>query len=146
MPDSYMGRMHWYNTAFESDIRNASHPLNIMRSLYKPGDMFIVKLDVDNAALELSVISAIENDPMLLYMISEMYFEMHYDHSGAQPPSVPLTSASPCRTPGHRIDEALLCCTDMAPWFGLNNGRALADVKERFTALRKAGLSLHFWP
>ena len=74
--------MHFYNTAFSADIRNASHPLNIMRSIYKPGDMFIVKLDIDNAPLELSVIEAIESDSSLLHMIAEMYFEMHYDHAG----------------------------------------------------------------
>ena len=82
VPDDYLGRVHFYNTAFSSDISNASHPLNIMRSRYRPGDMFILKLDIDNAPLELSVIEAIEKDPSLGAMIAEMFFEMHYDHAG----------------------------------------------------------------
>ena len=85
MPDVFKGRVHFYNTAFVADISNASHPLNIMRSLYKPGDMFVVKLDIDNAPLELSVIEAIEKDSSLIHMIAEMFFEMHYDHAGISP-------------------------------------------------------------
>ena len=83
VPDDFWGRVHFYNTAFSRDIRNASHPLNIMRSLYKPGDLVVLKLDIDNAPLELNVLEAIENDSFLLHMIFEMFFEMHYDHAGA---------------------------------------------------------------
>ena len=83
MPDKYKGRLHFYNTAFSADIlEDASHPLNMMRSLYNPGDMFVVKLDIDNVPLEFSVLEAIEADPSILQMIAEMFFEGHYDHAG----------------------------------------------------------------
>ncbi len=85
VPDQYKGRVHFYNTAYVANKTSASHPLNIMRGIYKSGDMIVVKLDIDNAPLEISIIEDIENDPALVDMIAEMYFEMHYDHVGARP-------------------------------------------------------------
>ncbi len=40
----------------------------------------------------------------------------------------------------------MLVCSDMAQAFGMHNGRTLVDVKQRFTALRKMGLYVHYWP
>lgn len=85
VPDQYKGRVHFYNTAYVANKTSASHPLNIMRGIYKSGDMIVVKLDIDNAPLEISIIEDIENDSALVDMIAEMYFEMHYDHVGARP-------------------------------------------------------------
>ena len=82
VPDDYKGRLHFFNTAFDGNLSSASNPLNIIRGLYRPGDMVVMKLDIDNAPLELSVIEAIENDPHGVHMIYELFFEMHYDHKG----------------------------------------------------------------
>ena len=90
VPDHYKGRMHFYNTAYVANKTSASHPLNIMRGIYKSGDMIVVKLDIDNAPLEISIIEDIENDPALVDMNAEMYFEMHYDHVGARPHAAEL--------------------------------------------------------
>jgi hypothetical protein len=87
VPDEYKGRVHFYNTAFVANVSSPSHPLNIMRGVYKPGDMVVVKLDIDNAPLEISLIEEIENDATLVDMIAELFFEMHYDHPGARPRS-----------------------------------------------------------
>ena len=87
VPDEYKGRVHFYNTAFVANVSSPSHPLNIMRGVYKPGDMVVVKLDIDNAPLEILLIEEIENDATLVDMIAELFFEMHYDHPGARPRS-----------------------------------------------------------
>ena len=116
VPDDYVGRLHFYNTGFDTNTSHAAHPMNMIRAIYKPGDVVIIKLDIDNAELELSVMKEIEDNPDLLRMITEMYFEAHYDHS------------------------------DMAGDFGLSNGMTLTDVTARFKALRRAGLILHYWP
>ena len=41
--------------------------------------MQVVKLDIDKAELEMQIMNYILNDEILLSMISEMMFEMHYD-------------------------------------------------------------------
>ena len=167
MPEKYKGRMHFYNTAFSADIgEDASHPLNIMRSLFKPGDMFVVKLDIDNVPLELNFLAAIEADPSLLQMIAEMFFEGHYDHAGnplsehthshalqcgPRQDSLAHSRATPDSKSAHHAcsltqRSALNVVADMEVSFGLKNGRTLADVRRRFAALRRAGLSLHYWP
>lgn len=42
----------------------------------------VIKLDIDNSKLELALIYQIENDPQLPVLISDIMFEMHYDHPG----------------------------------------------------------------
>lgn len=47
--------------------------------------MQVLKLDIDNADLELDLIRQILEDPALCSFISEMMFEMHYDHPDMAP-------------------------------------------------------------
>ena len=115
VPDEYVSRLHFYNMGFDSNTSHAAHPINIIRAIYNPGDVIILKLDVDQSELERSVIKEIEDSPVLIRMITEMYLNMKYDH------------------------------TDVEEVFGLNNSRTLTDVTASFKTLRRAGLILHYW-
>ena len=75
-------RVHFYNVPITKDFSEASHPLNIIRSIYQPGDFVAVKLDIDNGPLELAIMKEIKSDPALISSIAEMMFEQHYDHEG----------------------------------------------------------------
>lgn len=75
-------RLHFYNTAITEDLTQAAHPLNIVRSIYQPGDFIVIKLDIDNGPLETAILKEIESDPALLNSIAEMMYEQHYDHAG----------------------------------------------------------------
>ena len=75
--------MHFYNTPITDNFTEASHPLNIIRSVCKPGDFIVVKLDIDNGPLETAIMQEIRTDQILRYCISEMFYEQHYDHAGA---------------------------------------------------------------
>jgi hypothetical protein len=75
-----------------------------------------VKLDIDNSPLELSFIDQIDRDPELMSMISEITFEMHYDHD------------------------------DMAVYFGRHNKKQWVDVINQLVSLRRKGLRIHYWP
>ena len=75
-------RLHFYNTPITDDFREASHPLNIIRSIYEPGDFIVVKLDIDNGPLESAIMAEIAADPELRHCISEMFYEQPYDHAG----------------------------------------------------------------
>lgn len=39
MPAVYRPRMHFYNTPITPDFADASHPLNIIRAKYRPGEL-----------------------------------------------------------------------------------------------------------
>jgi hypothetical protein len=143
VPDQYKGRVHFYNTAYVANKTSASHPLNIMRGIYKSGDMIVVKLDIDNAPLEISIIEDIENDPALVDMIAEMYFEMHYDHVGARPFAAELFVGAYVARIYYTVSRRR---SDIAGAFGFGNGHTINDVQTRFAALRKLGLHIHYWP
>ena len=115
VPDEYVSRLHFYNVGFDSDTTRAAHPINIIRAIYKPGDVIILKMDVNQSELERSVIKELEDNPVLVRMITEMYLSMKYDH------------------------------TDLEEVFGLDNSRTLTDVIASFKTLRRAGLILHYW-
>ena len=82
----YLCRLHFYNSPITDDFSEASHPLNIIRSICEPGDFIVVKLDIDNGHLESAILAEIGADPELRHCISEMYYEQHYDHAGALSP------------------------------------------------------------
>ena len=115
VPDEYVSRLHFYNVGFDSDTTRAAHPINIIRAIYNPGDVIILKMDVNQSELERSVIKELEDNPVLVRMITEMYLCMKYDH------------------------------TDLEEVFGLDNSRTLTDVIASFKTLRRAGLILHYW-
>ena len=77
-----LSRMHFFNTPITRDFSDASHPLNIIRSIFQPGDFVAIKLDIDDGPLETAIVKEIEDDPLLMSIIAEMMFEQHYDHEG----------------------------------------------------------------
>jgi hypothetical protein len=78
----------------------------------------VLKLDIDESRLELGMVQRILEDPVLSTMIGEMMFEMHY------------------RSP--HVNQ----------WFGGMEvlDKEWIDVLALFTALRRKGLRLHYWP
>ena len=97
-----MCRLHFYNTPITDDFKQASHPLNILRSICKPGDFIVIKLDIDNGPLETAIMEEIGADRELRSCISEIFYEQHYDHAGtsllqsvgAQLQNIPILSTA----------------------------------------------------
>ena len=65
------------------DFKEALHPPNIIRSICEPGDLIVVKLDIDNGPLETAIMGEVGSDPDLHRCISKIFYEQHYDHAGA---------------------------------------------------------------
>lgn len=117
VPAEYFGSLHFYNIPAIADPEDERNPLAIIRKKFKPGDFVVLKLDIDNSPLELSLVDQIQSNPYSKEMISEMMFEMHY--------------SSP----------------HVNHWFGaLGQGKSWKDVLQTFTALRQAGIRVHYWP
>ena len=60
-------RIHFYNVPVTENFTQATHPLNIIRSIYQPGDLIILKLDIDNRDLEMAIMSEIEKVSLMLH-------------------------------------------------------------------------------
>lgn len=76
----------------------------------------VFKLDIDDASVEMVLFKQIINSPDLQPLLSELLFEMHYDHP------------------------------NMRRYFGGRNGQDWLDVFDTFTAVRRSGIRLHYWP
>ena len=96
-----MCRLHFYNTPITGDFTEASHPLNIIRSICEPGDFIAVKLDIDNGPLETAIMAEIAADPGLRHCISEMFYEQHYNHAG--PTSIHILCAAKSRATSYSL-------------------------------------------
>ncbi|GAB4815494.1 hypothetical protein N2152v2_002540 [Parachlorella kessleri] len=81
VPAGILPHLHFYNIPVTIDETHADNPFNIIKAVYQPGDFVVVKLDIDNVALESQLIDQIRGDPVAKSMIAEMHFEMHYDHA-----------------------------------------------------------------
>ena len=53
------------------------NPWNILKTIAKPEDYVIIKLDIDTPALETALCNQILNDTSISSLIDEMFFEMH---------------------------------------------------------------------
>lgn len=118
VPPNIVKRLHFYNAPAKSHPSSPSDPLNILKSMAKPGDFVALKLDIDDSFLELSFIRRLEGDVELRGLVAELFFEMHYHH------------------------------TDMAPWFSVFGAPPAKyyDVIALFSRLRSKGFGLHYWP
>jgi len=62
-------RIHFYNMPVTENFTQATHPLNIIRSIYQPGDLIVLKLDIDNRDLEMAIMSEIEKVSFTLHRL-----------------------------------------------------------------------------
>eukprot|EP00889_Picochlorum_renovo_P001305 jgi/Picre1/28335/NNA_003741.t1 len=84
VPHDVQGKLHFYNQAISSDLTSPSHPLKILKTVYQPGDFVVLKLDIDNTPLEMSIMDEVERDEALRNMISDFMFELHYNSTDMQ--------------------------------------------------------------
>lgn len=79
--------------------------------------MQVLKLDIDNSEVEMQFMKHIIDSPVLVAMLSEMMFEMHYNSQNVN------------------------------QWFATTGGTTQwAEVFTMFASLRQRGLALHYWP
>lgn len=84
----------------------------------KPEDFVVVKVDIDNTAIELSIVRAILASEALLARVDEIYFEYHFTFD-----NLDFGWGGARTTQGHGVDDAL----------------------QLMHALRAKGVRAHFW-
>jgi len=108
---------HWYNIPASDNKESADSPLYHIRSVARPDDYVVLKVDIDNNAVEEGLVSGLLHDPELLSLIDEFYWEHHIN----MPPMAKIW--------GNQISRT----------------RNQKDSIEMFRSLREAGVRAHSW-
>jgi len=95
--------------------------LRIIKKIAQPGDFLVLKLDIDTPSVELPILRELLNDPELLELVDEFFFEYHVSFAPMNP-----------------------------SWFGsanpsIHTNDTLADSYNVFCTLREKGLRAHSW-
>jgi hypothetical protein len=75
IPDDIIGKLTFINTGVEATGK--FNPWNILKSIAKPEDYVIIKLDIDTPEIEGPLADQVANDTSVSSLIDEMFFEMH---------------------------------------------------------------------
>ena len=121
VPADIKRKTSWYNIPATTGINDADNPLTFIKELAKVEDFVVFKLDIDAPHVEIELVQQIMNDPLLLSLIDEFYFEHHVTGSIMQ----------------------------WHGWGDLRNSNAprgdIVDSYEIFDFLRRKGVRAHSW-
>ena len=84
MPPEIMRKTSWYNIPANSEKDNPNNPWTFVREITKAEDFVAVKIDIDNPEIEIELVLQLLNDPVLLDLVDEFYFEHHVHGSPMQ--------------------------------------------------------------
>lgn len=77
VPGIYMHGYQYFNTPATPDPEDPKNPLNILKSIARPEDFVVFKLDIDNNPVETAFIEQILRDASISNLIDEFFFEHH---------------------------------------------------------------------
>ena len=118
-PADALHRVHFFGWPVTDSLDSDSNPFTLVKKFATPEDFVAVKLDIDAAALELSLVTQLLEDVELHPLVDEFFFEHHvsirdFDH---------WTKESLGPAPGTLIDSYRI-----------------------FKGLRDVGIAAHSWP
>ena len=117
VPDDILPHYIYFNRGIEKAPDGRWNPWRFLRGMgFTPADYVAAKLDVDEPEIEDAIINQLLNDPNLLSLVDEMFFEQHVNVRAM-----------------------------WAGW-GQNNGLAMLDSYRLFAGLRSKGVRMHSWP
>ncbi|KAL4542533.1 hypothetical protein Ndes2526B_g04003 [Nannochloris sp. 'desiccata'] len=77
VPSSIYSKLHFMNVAVDLNF-DERHPLEVIRNLYKDGDYVALKLAIDSPGFEEIIADRILDDPEILKILGDFYYEMHF--------------------------------------------------------------------
>ena len=140
MPKSIKPKYHFYNIPVTTRKGHSDNIIEMLKAVAKVDDYVVIKLDIDEAKVELEIVKQLLSDPSVLALVDEFYFEHHANVSPKKP-------AAECVFEGNvnRCDQVLLGC-----WAGSGNRRLLmmerlTDTYRIFSRMRHQGVLAHAW-
>jgi hypothetical protein len=116
VPKSLLPHYHFFNIPASSDPKDDANPLNMIKAISRWEDYVLLKLDIDNSAVEMEFMEQILSDQNLQPLIDELFFEHHVNFQ-------PLNEY----------------------WNTSEEGMELADSYELLRRLRNLGIRAHEW-
>lgn len=77
VPKTFLPYYHFFNIPASSDASDGANPLNMIKSISRPEDYVVLKLDIDNSEIEMEFMDQIFADRNLHPLIDEFFFEHH---------------------------------------------------------------------
>ena len=78
MPTRVLDVLSYYNVPIDSSTPDARHnPLRTLRTLARPNDFVVIKVDYDDCVSERALIEQIIQSPETSRLVTELYFEHH---------------------------------------------------------------------
>ncbi len=76
-PKDVVDKVSYYNVLAEQDLDAKMSPVRMIKALVKPYDFLVLKIDIDNDPVELSIVQSFIDDPTITNLIDEFFFEHH---------------------------------------------------------------------
>eukprot|EP01041_Mallomonas_annulata_P003763 gene3763-7470_t len=118
VPAEFRPKVHFYNIPVNAQPDHPDNPLDVIRHVATESDFVAFKLDIDYRDTEIAMTLQLLNDPSLIALVDEYFFEFHH--------TCPII----------RREEA--------PYMGLAMDRFSAMT--HFKDLRMKGIRAHTWP
>jgi hypothetical protein len=77
LPTQYSAAYHWINVGVSAELDHKHNPWNILLNNYNEDDFVVIKLDIDSPSIEKSLAYQLLNNPRLVKIIDQFYFEHH---------------------------------------------------------------------
>eukprot|EP00878_Enallax_costatus_P028982 GHUV01031353.1.p1 GENE.GHUV01031353.1~~GHUV01031353.1.p1 ORF type:complete len:202 (+),score=49.14 GHUV01031353.1:419-1024(+) len=77
LPLPLLHKYQYFNMPATANMSLPSHPLNVIKDIAQPGDFVVLKLDIDNSAVEMSILNAFLQDYEAFSLVDEFFFEHH---------------------------------------------------------------------
>jgi hypothetical protein len=117
VPDDVLPHYVYFNRGIEKAPDGRWNPWRILRAMgFAPDDYVVAKLDIDEPEIEDAIIRQLLDDPRLLSLVDEMFFEHHVNVRA------------------------------MWPGWGQTNAQTMLDSYRLFAGLRSKGVRMHSWP
>lgn len=114
----YRGAYTMINHGVENGVGNRFNPWTTIKATLTPWDHLVFKLDIDTPVIENALMEELLNDPRLLSLVDEMFFEHH------------------------------VYIPEMQPYWGIgpDSSLTLATSYSYYSRLRQRGVRMHSWP
>lgn len=140
-PPDVLDKLSYYNVPANATVGAAHNPLRAIRALATEDDFVVLKLDIDNGAVENSLLYQICEDPELAALIDELYWESHMWRNPLQHRSYWLFSAGP-----ETDQPRLFSNISKSPYAArVKADNDITASYEIFHRLRELGIRAHSW-